>query len=86
MVIISIHSAQQLLQLVLVHPPQLEEAVPPPVELLPVRKSDNTFPASFPHDGHCILVTELLHSSSILLLHSEQKNSYKGKTAPPLID
>jgi hypothetical protein len=64
--------AQQLLQLVLVHPPQLEEALTPPAELFPVLKVDKTFPASFPQTGHLTLSTSLLQSSSIFLWQSEQ--------------
>jgi hypothetical protein len=68
-------TCQQLLQLELLHPPQPEEAVPPPVELFPVRKDDITLGDSFPQAGHLTLSTEPLQSSSNFLLQSEQKNS-----------
>jgi len=58
------HSAQQLLQLVLLHPPQAEEAVPPPLELGPVLKADITLSAFPPQEGQFMLLTVLLQSSS----------------------
>jgi len=65
-------TCQQLLQLELLHPPQLEEAVPPPVELLPVRKEDITLADSLPQVGQLAVSTEPLQSSSNFFLQSEQ--------------